>query len=913
MFRWYLPVAIVILLVAAGLRVISLSDYPPGPHYDEAVNVIITRTIAYGGARPFPMEANYQGREVLYYYVATPLLMFIHNSRFALQLTGVYSNLLLVACTIALGRRMFAGQRGAIIGLAAGTVAAVSLPQVLLARQAFRAILLPTMQALTLLFLWNGLKSSRRHWILLVIGGVFGGITVYTYNSSRLFPLWLGIVGLFLLIVSGGQRAFRLRQGLLFFGVLAVVAFPFARFALTQPDIFFGRLYEVTGTGSDVSLMESIRRHMRMFFVEGESLLRYNPRGRPYFTLPEGILLIVGLSGAMWQLVVTRNPLERTAALLLLLSPLMVVPSVIATGGLPPNHMRSIAMVPLIFLVIGLGFERIIARWVKPHYAVVVLCCLLITGVANTGRDYFNWASRADLYFDTDSDLAVATQWLKDYDLAESHTVYIAARDRYHPTVQIFDIPNVRWLGTDTFFLPPPDRSGIVIFPRSTPPPDAWLAWLQEAAQPITTIPIAPDGQPAFLAFQLVSDSTLPSSLELTSSKTGNNDLSLRGGWSGGALPNGNVDFYTVWRVENSPDSPDLTPIVEMVDSLGNVIARAESFSVGTDLWEPGETLLQSVPGLRVPVGTPPGDYALRMTWVARSTEQYLPYTTTDGEFTGIWADVGTLQVIRPNQFPPAEDLPVEQWANVDVVSGVRLLGWNHIPASARPGETMPLMVYWQGTDAAERERIQYVMYLARDNHLYPLSLDAPLLTQHPSDNWYTGELVTERLNVQIPREQSTGRYELEMVVNEQHIALGDIEIAGLPRTFDIPDFATAADVTFGEKIALLGYTLNTSDEATTLELVWRAETTVDRNYTVFVHILDDNGQTIAQHDAMPRNNAYPTSLWLTNEIVLDKYIFNLGSMGDTNFVRIGLYLQEDGQRLITEDGNDSVIFDLAH
>ncbi len=350
--------ALLILLVAAGLRLWQLAAYPPGPHYDEAANVLITRSIAFGGANHFPIVNNYQGREALYYYLTAPLFQWIHDGRFSLQLANAFMGLLTVAATIALGRAMFSGRRGLIIGLTAGALLAFSFPQILLARQAFRAPTLPLLQALALLFLWRGLRRERKLWLLL--GGVCAGATLYTYMASRLFPGWLLLAGLFLILIDSGNRLRRLRQGVLFFGVLAITATPMLIFALQNPDIFLGRLYEVTQAEQSITLSESITRHVRMFFIEGEALLRYNLPGRSYFTWPEGMLLLVGLLVCGWRALRPGRPTERAAYVLALLSPLMIIPSVISVGGFPPNHMRSIGMVPLIFILIGVGVEGVI-------------------------------------------------------------------------------------------------------------------------------------------------------------------------------------------------------------------------------------------------------------------------------------------------------------------------------------------------------------------------------------------------------------------------------------------------------------------------------------------------------------------------------------------------------------------------
>ena len=433
----FLLLATLILLTAAVLRLYDLHEYPPGPHYDEAVYLIVSRNIAFGGARFFPMVEAYQGREVLYMYLNAPFLQWIHDDIFTLHMVSAFCNLITVAATIALGRLMFRGRRGWIIGLTMGVLIALSFPQIWLARQAFRAVTLPFMQSIALVFLWRGLTAKRRDWLWLIIGGFLAGATVYTYNSSRLFPLWLGIAGLALLIVDRAHWRLRLRQGVIFFGVLILIAAPMAIYAMQRPDIFFGRLSEVTQADQSVTLWESILLHARMFFIEGDPYLRYNIPLRPYFTLPEGLLMLIGIGVALGRLVRRGNPMERVAYLLALLSPLMVIPSVISVGGLPPSHMRSLGMIPLIFVLVAVGAEWVIERIIRlfdptrlphPHSlrsspplpwerglggeAVIAVIAVLLIGGVLVGQTYFAWAARTDVFYETDADLSAAARWL---------------------------------------------------------------------------------------------------------------------------------------------------------------------------------------------------------------------------------------------------------------------------------------------------------------------------------------------------------------------------------------------------------------------------------------------------------------------------------------------------------------------
>src|SRR5690606_10079258 len=120
-----------------------------------------------------------------------------------LQISNVFMSLLTIAGTIALGRAMFTGRRGIIIGLTAGVLMMWSFPLLLLARQAFRTPTLPLLQTLALLCLWHGLRRGRYGW--LIAGGFFGGAVLYTYMASRLFPLWLLIGGLLLIVLDAGN------------------------------------------------------------------------------------------------------------------------------------------------------------------------------------------------------------------------------------------------------------------------------------------------------------------------------------------------------------------------------------------------------------------------------------------------------------------------------------------------------------------------------------------------------------------------------------------------------------------------------------------------------------------------------------------------------------------------------------
>ena len=92
------------------------------------------------------------GREILYYYLSVPLLTFVNDGIFSLRILSVFCNLITIAASMALGRAMFRGRRGVVVGLVVGVLMTLSFPMIWLSRQAFRSSTLPLMQSLARLW-----------------------------------------------------------------------------------------------------------------------------------------------------------------------------------------------------------------------------------------------------------------------------------------------------------------------------------------------------------------------------------------------------------------------------------------------------------------------------------------------------------------------------------------------------------------------------------------------------------------------------------------------------------------------------------------------------------------------------------------------------------------------------------------
>jgi len=122
-----------------------------------------------------------------------------------------------------------------------------------------------------------------------------------------------------------------------------------------------------------------------------------------------------------------------------------------------------------------------------------------------------------------------------------------------------------------------------------------------------------------------------------------------------------------------------------------------------------------------------------------------------------------------------------------------------------------------------------------------------------------------------------------------------------------------ASPVRFGEAIALRGWGIQpaTLQPGGSLEatLLWEAVGPLSRDLTVFVHLLDAQGQRVAQSDSYPMGGMYPTSRWQTGEVVQDRHTLYLSGDASPGRCRliVGFYDLRTGERLpVAGAGSDN-------
>jgi hypothetical protein len=99
---------------------------------------------------------------------------------------------------------------------------------------------------------------------------------------------------------------------------------------------------------------------------------------------------------------------------------------------------------------------------------------------------------------------------------------------------------------------------------------------------------------------------------------------------------------------------------------------------------------------------------------------------------------------------------------------------------------------------------------------------------------------------------------------------------------------------TVGDVAMLLGYDVERAqgEDALDVTLYWLALRDVGADFKVFVHLLDADGQVVAQHDGDPVGGFTPTTRWRAGELIADRHRLSLppGIPGASYALKAGMY-----------------------
>ncbi|MCP5096043.1 MAG: hypothetical protein GY943_10855, partial [Chloroflexi bacterium] len=232
-------------------------------------------------------------------------------------------------------------------------------------------------------------------------------------------------------------------------------------------------------------------------------------------------------------------------------------------------------------------------------------------------------------------------------------------------------------------------------------------------------------------------------------------------------------------------------------------------------------------------------------------------------------------------------------------------------------GNQLEIDIAWGSSHAITEEYLAEIQFSDGTGVIHYSEL-FPLSGQWNTSRWAVNSLVWEYYQINLPQTLPPATYEVQVKLQDQHGFVGepfflhDLTVAELPcSSMELGESVQSQNALFGEQLRLVGYQVEQGDPVW-VTLFWQANQQMDSDYKIFIHIYDlETAVPVAQDDAMPHRNAYPTRFWGLEEVVDDRIPIYLGGVPAGSYgIAIGVYDSVTGERLTAVDSTGEMSAD---
>jgi 4-amino-4-deoxy-L-arabinose transferase-like glycosyltransferase len=384
-----------------------------------------------------------------------------------------------------------------------------------------------------------------------------------------------------------------------------------------------------------------------------------------------------------------------------------------------------------------------------------------------------------------------------------------------------------------------------------------------------------------------------------------------------GSLPEGPGDqarclpvaiTLTPAGAQRQAGAPELQAAAVVLAPDGREIAHVDAVFAGADqrtsVDAPEGTRLTAYPLVRLPVGTPPGDYDLRLRVFDAGKPEGYDVLGGDGERIGKDFDLGTWRVTpgavwaRTGRVPDRTDRTSIVPAGPDlarIVSDEQPI----VPQSVVAGEDLALTLLWQGRGPLP------ALELRADDGSWQVDVPAPV--PGPRDDF-----VRDWRKARIPADAPAGPAVLRMA---DGTPIARFRVDALPPAeHSPPPYAIEVGAEIEGLGTLTGATLPRAavdrGSPVPVTLVWRAGAVPPpHDLVVSVQLLDSAGRLIAQHDGAPVGGARPTTGWRPGEVLVDNHALTFlpEAAAGRATLQVVVYDPATGERMRVAGGRDAV------
>ncbi|MFP3897029.1 MAG: ArnT family glycosyltransferase, partial [Anaerolineales bacterium] len=267
--------------------------------------------------------------------------------------------------------------------------------------------------------------------------------------------------------------------------------------------------------------------------------------------------------------------------------------------------------------------------------------------------------------------------------------------------------------------------------------------------------------------------------------------------------------------------------------------------------------------------------------------------------------------------------VPVEG-SPISTEAGLGLLGARVNELRVESGETLTVDLLLTADRPLERDYTLTLNLLDPDGDERWGQIDLPPLDRvYPTSMWRPGERVLQSVDIDVSPEASAGEKVLmlgfyvygasgellplrDAAAPDNLIRLPERPVVRWPAVYESPSMQTTQSANLSDLARLVGYDLSNEvlqgGKDLGVTLYWQCLQEMSTRYTVFVHLLDEDCELVAQSDTYPGDGQFPTTGWIAGEYITDRHTLPLPSDLPEGRYRlaVGLYDLNTKQRLKT-------------
>ncbi len=279
------------------------------------------------------------------------------------------------------------------------------------------------------------------------------------------------------------------------------------------------------------------------------------------------------------------------------------------------------------------------------------------------------------------------------------------------------------------------------------------------------------------------------------------------------------------------------------------------------------------------------------------------------------------LILFLPTRYPQAERLQsaaeipdTVKPVNLIYNQQIKLLGFES--DAFELGKNKEITLYWQALQSPTTDyTVSAQMLHLKEDTWQPLSIQNsyPGSGLNPTGDWQPGDIYRDHLifrpegeltgptTARLVFSLKAGDEEISIEQNGQHVnwpVAGEVVVRP-PSPLPLPakSHRLSVPVTFGELFDLTAFTYTIDADELLVTFWWKATANVSEDYTVFIHVLDEQGQLFAQSDAVPANGTSPTHIWQMGDVIIDQHRLDIGANRDMTLL-VGAYDNQTVTRL---------------